>query len=133
MNPNAEIAPYYRPQQLLTRDGKILTGLIVGREGKKQAYVQTNGEIFLSIKQILRTTGTHNVNHARWSSRWININEIQDLIAYVLDGEELHQIPIQAQLKQIKPEKHPNAKAQHENSNAQTSYLSSLTISVTTH
>ena len=35
VNPNAEIAPYYRPQQLLTRDGKLLTGLIVEKGERK--------------------------------------------------------------------------------------------------
>ena len=90
INPNAEMAPYYRPQQLLTTDGKVLTGLIIGREGKKQAYVQTNGEIFFIQKTDIqeRQELTTSIMPLGLLDG-LNINEIQDLIAYVLEGEEL--------------------------------------------
>ena len=99
MNPSAEIAPYYRPQQLQTRGGKILTGLIVGREGKKQAYVQTNGEIFLIDKADIdeRRELTTSIMPVGLLDG-LNINEIQDLIAYVMDGENHTLLMIQVQL-----------------------------------
>ncbi len=103
VNPNAEIAPYYRPQQLLTRGGKILTGLIVGREGKKQAYIQTNGDIFLIDKADIdeRRKLTTSIMPVGLLNG-LNINEIQDLIAYVLEGEEL---PPDTDLSTVKPNK----------------------------
>ncbi|MEM0926319.1 MAG: PVC-type heme-binding CxxCH protein, partial [Planctomycetota bacterium] len=51
VNPNAEMAPYYRPQQLLTIDGEILTGLVVGKEGKNQRYVASDGSTFTVDKE----------------------------------------------------------------------------------
>jgi len=91
VNPNAEIAPYYRPQQLLTRDGKLLTGLIVGREGKKQAYVQTSGDVFLIDKTDIeerRELATSIMPQGLLDE--LHPNEIKDLIAYVMDGGESH-------------------------------------------
>lgn len=90
VNPNAEMAPYYRPQQLLTTDGKVLTGLIVGREGKKQAYVQTNGEIFFIDKTDIeeRQELTTSIMPLGLLDKFY-ASEIRDLIAYVLEGEEL--------------------------------------------
>jgi N-acetylglucosamine-6-sulfatase len=90
VNPNAEMAPYYRPQQLLTTDGKVLTGLIVGREGKKQAYVQTNGEIFFIDKTDIeeRQELTTSIMPLGLLDKFY-ASEIRDLIVYVLEGEEL--------------------------------------------
>ncbi|MEM9368748.1 MAG: PVC-type heme-binding CxxCH protein [Planctomycetota bacterium] len=88
VNPNAEMAPYYRPQQLLTIDGEVLTGLIVGKEGKKQAYVAADGSTFLVDKE--------DVEERREMSTSImptglldemTVDEIRHLIAYLLESE----------------------------------------------
>lgn len=89
VNPNAEMAPYYRPQQLLTYDGQIFTGLVVGKEGKKQAYVGTAGTIFLIDKDDVeerRELTTSIMPNGLLDT--MDANEIGDLIAYLLGGGE---------------------------------------------
>lgn len=89
VNPNAEIAPYYRPQQLLTKDGKLLTGLIVGREGKKQAYIQTNGETFFILKADIeeRKELTTSIMPLGLLDN-MTTHEIQDLMSYLLQDRD---------------------------------------------
>ena len=89
VNPNAEIAPYYRPQQILTRAGKILTGLVVGQEGKKQAYVQTNGETFLISKADIeeRKELATSIMPLGLLDK-MTIHEIQDLMSYLLQDRD---------------------------------------------
>ena len=89
VNPNAEMAPYYRPQQLLTRDGRILTGLIVGQEGRKQAYLQTNGETFLIEKANIeeRKELTTSIMPIGLLDK-LSAHEIQDLICYILQDRD---------------------------------------------
>jgi len=89
VNPNAEIAPYYRPQQILTRDGKILTGLVVGQEGKKQAYVQTNGETFLISKADIeeRKELATSIMPLGLLDK-MAIHEIQDLMSYLMQDRD---------------------------------------------
>ena len=89
VNPNAEMAPYYRPQQLLTVDGKVLTGLIVGKEGQQQQYVAADGSTFsvdkrdveerFEMKTSIMPTGLLNT---------LSVDEIRHLIAYLLSGDE---------------------------------------------
>ena len=88
VNPNAEMAPYYRPQMLLTVDGQVLTGLVVGKEGQKQAYVRSDGEIFFVDKNDIeeRREVTSSIMPAGLLDN-LTPNEIRDLIAYVLEGE----------------------------------------------
>ena len=88
VNPNAEMAPYYRPQQLLTFDGEILTGLVIGIEGKLQAYVGTDGTIFRVDKDDIeerRELTTSIMPSGLLNS--MSASEIRDLIAYLLQGE----------------------------------------------
>ena len=89
VNPNAAIAPYYRPQQILTRDGKILTGLIAGREGKKQAYMQTNGETFIIEKSAIkeRRELTTSIMPTGLLDK-MTIHEIQDLMSYLMQNRD---------------------------------------------
>lgn len=86
IDPNAEVAPYYRPQAIMTIDGHTKTGLILGKEGSSQAYVGADGEIF-SIKKSdveerremstsIMPTGLLDNLHAE---------EIRDLIAFLLE------------------------------------------------
>ena len=85
VNPNAEIAPYYRPQLLVTFDGKILTGLIAGREGKAQAYIGADGVLFYVNKDDVeeRKELTTSIMPNGLLDK-MNANEIRDLIAYLL-------------------------------------------------
>ncbi|MCG6158194.1 PVC-type heme-binding CxxCH protein [Rubinisphaera margarita] len=89
VNPSAEMAPYYRPQQLITVDGKVRIGLIVGREGQKQAYVGPDGQIFLLDKNDIeeRRELTTSVMPNGLLDR-LSPEEIRDLLAYLLEGDE---------------------------------------------
>ena len=89
VNPNAEIAPYYRPQRLLTVDGKVLTGLVVGQEGKKQQYVAADGNTFSIDKEEIEER--HEVQTSIMPSGLIDslsADEIRNLIAYLLNDNE---------------------------------------------
>lgn len=89
VNPNAEMAPYYRPQMLVTVDGEVMTGLVIGKEGKKQAYVGADGNIFLVAKDDIeerREVETSIMPTGLLDN--LTPNEIRDLIAYLLEGEE---------------------------------------------
>ncbi|MEM6691901.1 MAG: cytochrome C, partial [Planctomycetota bacterium] len=87
VNPNAEMAPYYRPQQLLTYDGEILTGLILGNEGKKQAYVGADGNIFYIDKEDVeaRRELTTSIMPSGLLDP-LSASEVRDLIAYLMKG-----------------------------------------------
>ncbi|MEM6366524.1 MAG: cytochrome C, partial [Planctomycetota bacterium] len=83
VNPNAEMAPYYRPQQLLTIDGVVLTGLVVGQEGAKQTYVATDGSTFRVAKEDIeerRELQTSIMPSGLLDA--MSAEEIRDLIAY---------------------------------------------------
>lgn len=88
VNPNAEMAPYFRPQMLVTVDGEVLTGLVIGVEGQKQAYVKADGEIFLIDKNDIeeRREVTTSIMPSGLLDN-LSPNEIRDLIAYLLNGE----------------------------------------------
>ena len=89
VNPNAEMAPYYRPQQLLTVDGEVLTGLIIGKEGKKQAYVAADGRVFYVDKEDVeerREMQTSIMPSGLLDA--MSVDEIRHLIAYLLGDNE---------------------------------------------
>ena len=88
VNPNAEMAPYYRPQQLVTVDGKVLTGLIVGKEGQKQGYVATDGTVFYVDKGDVeeRREMTTSIMPTGLMDA-LSANEIRHLLAFLLSGE----------------------------------------------
>ena len=90
VNPYAEIAPSYRPQQLLTNDGKVLTGLIIGQEGRKQTYVQTNGEPFSISKTDIesRKELATSIMPVGLLDK-LTANEIQNLMSYLLEDKSL--------------------------------------------
>lgn len=92
VNPNAEMAPYYRPQQLLTVDGKIFVGLVIGKEGQKQAYVANDGQIFFVDKddvEARRELTTSIMPSGLLDS--LTASEIRDLIAYLLAEEAAYE------------------------------------------
>jgi putative heme-binding domain-containing protein len=87
VNPDAEMAPYYRPQRLLTVDGEIRTGLVVGKEGKKQVYVGNDGVIFSVDKDDVEERQESRISiMPSGLLDAMNANEIRDLIAYLLEG-----------------------------------------------
>ena len=89
VNPNAEMAPYYRPQQLLTVDGVVLTGLIVGKEGQKQQYVASDGTTFSVDKEDVeerRELQTSIMPNGLVDA--MTVVEIRHLIAYLLNDNE---------------------------------------------
>ena len=91
VNPNAEMAPYYRPQQLLTVNGKMLVGLIVGTEGKKQGYVATDGTVFYVDKDDVeerREMQTSIMPNGLLDT--MSVDEIRHLIAYLLSDKQQH-------------------------------------------
>ncbi|MEM9646458.1 MAG: hypothetical protein AAF989_15810, partial [Planctomycetota bacterium] len=89
VNPNAEMAPYYRPQQLLTVDGVVLTGLVIGVEGKKQRYVAADGSTFSVDKDDVderREMQTSIMPSGLLDA--MSVDEIRHLIAYLLGNNE---------------------------------------------
>ncbi len=89
VNPNAEMAPYYRPQQLLTIDGEVLTGLVVGKEGQKQQYVAADGSMFSVDKddvELRREMQTSIMPSGLLDT--MSVEEIRHLIAYLLQPNE---------------------------------------------
>lgn len=85
VDPNREMAPYYRPQQLLTYDGEVLTGLIAGREGSAQGYVNSQGVVFYVKKDDVeerRELTTSIMPRGLLDN--MTANEIRDLVAYLL-------------------------------------------------
>ncbi|MEO1617614.1 MAG: PVC-type heme-binding CxxCH protein [Planctomycetota bacterium] len=104
VNPSAEMAPYYRPQQLLTVDGDVLTGLIVGKEGKKQAYVAADGKVFYVDKE--------DVEERREMQSSImptglldamSVDEVRHLIAYLMSDDEQGGLSDSTQIGADKP------------------------------
>ena len=93
VNPNAEMAPYYRPQQLVTVDGKVLVGLIVGKEGQKQGYVATDGTVFYIDKEDVeeRREMTTSIMPSGLMDT-LSANEIRHLLAFLLSPTKEHPI-----------------------------------------
>lgn len=89
VNPNAEMAPYYRPQQLLTVDGKVQVGLVAGKEGKKQAYIAADGKIFYVDKKDVqeRREVTTSIMPSGLLDA-MSVNEIRHLIAFLLSDKD---------------------------------------------
>ena len=85
VNPSAEMAPYYRPQLLVTTEGKSFTGLVVGQEGGKQAYVGSDGIVFIVERNDVeeRKELTTSIMPNGLLDR-MNAEEIRDLLAYLL-------------------------------------------------
>jgi putative membrane-bound dehydrogenase-like protein len=89
MNPNAEVAPYFRPQTITTKDGQSFMGLIVGREGSKQGYITPTGQkIFVAKKDIIQRQEIEMSIMPPGLLYTMTLAEIRDLLAYLLKGEE---------------------------------------------
>ena len=89
LDPNAEVAPYFRPQMITTKDGQTRMGFIAGREGKAQSYIGSDGKIFSVFKT--GVTAREEVPISLMPPGLLmpmTSQEIRDLIAYVLRGNE---------------------------------------------
>ena len=89
LGPNAEVAPYFGPQMITTKDGQTRMGFIAGREGKAQSYIGSDGKIFPVFKTDV--TAREEVPISLMPPGLLmpmTSQEIRDLIAYVLRGNE---------------------------------------------
>jgi hypothetical protein len=83
------MAPYYRPQQLLTFDGQVLTGLIIAREGQREGYIGSDGKVFYVDKNDVE--GRQELTNSIMPTGLLDpltATEIRDLLAYLLLHEE---------------------------------------------
>ncbi|MDE0768177.1 MAG: c-type cytochrome [Opitutaceae bacterium] len=88
INPNAEVAPYFRPQAITTRDGKSYMGLILGVEGQAQSYVGPDGKKFSIFKKDVKTRDEIPISLMPPGLLYtMTAREIRDLLAYLLQGE----------------------------------------------
>jgi|TARA_B110000467_G_scaffold158774_1_gene175393 putative heme-binding domain-containing protein len=89
LDPNAEVAPYFRPQAITTRDGKNYMGLILGVEGQAQRYVGPDGKMFSIFKKDVQTRSEIPISLMPPGLLYsMTDSEIRDLLAYLLkDGE----------------------------------------------
>lgn len=88
VNPNSEMAPYYRPQKLLTVDGDLLVGLVVGQEGQKQAYVGSDGNVFYVDKDDVEERREMSISiMPEGLCDTLSANEIRHLIAFLLSDK----------------------------------------------
>ncbi|MEM9283036.1 MAG: PVC-type heme-binding CxxCH protein [Verrucomicrobiota bacterium] len=89
LDPNAEVAPYYRPQVITTRDGQTRMGFILGKEGAAQSYAGPDGKVFSVLKTDV--TGREELPISLMPPgllMTLKPDEIRDLMAYLLDGSE---------------------------------------------
>lgn len=89
LDPNAEVAPYYRPQMITTRDGNTLMGFILGKEGKAQGYVGPDGKKFSVLKSDV--VAREEIPMSLMPPGLLlafTPSEIRDLVAYLLSGGE---------------------------------------------
>lgn len=89
MNPNAEVAPYFRPQTITTKDGNSFFGLIIGKEGSKQGYITPAGQkVYVAKKEIVKRQEIEMSIMPPGLLNTMNLSEIRDLLAYLLKGRE---------------------------------------------
>jgi putative membrane-bound dehydrogenase-like protein len=89
LDPNAAVAPYYRPQVITTRDGHVQTGFILGVEGGTQGYVGSDGKVFYVKKHDI--TQREELPVSLMPPGLLNAmsaSEIRDLLAFLLKGRE---------------------------------------------
>ncbi len=86
IDPNAEVAPYLRPQTITTRDGKSYMGLVLGVEGDAQSYVGPDGKIFSVRKMDIQERDELPISlMPPGLLHTMTASEIRDLLAYLLN------------------------------------------------
>jgi len=89
LNPNAEVAPYFRPQTIQTKDGKSFMGLISGREGMKQGYVTPTGEVIYVAKTDIVSREELAISLMPPGLLYtMTPSEIRDLMAFLIKGHK---------------------------------------------
>ena len=111
VNPNAEMAPYYRPQKLLTADGDLLVGLVVGQEGQKQAYVSSDGNVFFVDKDDVEERSEMSISiMPEGLCDALSASEIRHLIAFLLSNKTQSAVTVSknSQMPPHSPQKKEN-------------------------
>lgn len=89
LNPSAEVAPYFRPQTITTRDGQTKMGFILGKEGKAQAYVGPDGKPFSILKEDVLSREELPISlMPPGLLNPLSAEEIRDLLGYLMEGKE---------------------------------------------
>ncbi|MEM1294038.1 MAG: PVC-type heme-binding CxxCH protein [Verrucomicrobiota bacterium] len=87
LDPNAEVAPYFRPQLITTRDGQSKMGFILGREGKAQGYIGPDGQTFKVLKSDVVAREELPISlMPPGLLQALTASEVRDLLAYILNG-----------------------------------------------
>ena len=85
VDPNAEVAPYFRPQTITMRDGKSYMGLVLGIEGERQTYVGPDGKKISVPKLDIRKREELPISlMPPGLLHTMTASEIRDLLAYLL-------------------------------------------------
>jgi putative heme-binding domain-containing protein len=89
LDPNAEVAPYFRPQMITTRDGQTRMGFVLGKEGNALGYVGPDGKKFSVIKADVTAREELPISLMPPGLLMpLSGEEIRDLLAYILEGSE---------------------------------------------
>lgn len=89
LDPNAEVAPYFRPQMITTKDGQTRMGFILGKEGKAQGYIGPDGKTFSVLKADVTAREELPISLMPPGLLMaMTAEEIRDLLAYILEGKE---------------------------------------------
>ena len=89
LDPNAEVAPYFRPQMITTRDGQTRMGFVLGKEGKALGYIGPDGKKFSVIKADVTAREELPISLMPPGLLMpLSAEEIRDLLAYILEGRE---------------------------------------------
>ena len=90
LDPNAEVAPYFRPLAITTRDGKSHMGFILGAEGKVQGYVGADGNVFHLAKADIVERQELPISLMPPGLLFpLTASEIRDLLVYLIGSEEV--------------------------------------------
>ncbi len=88
IDPNAEVAPYFRPQTITTRHGASFMGLVLGIEGDVQSYVGPDGKVISIAKSDIEKRDEMPFSlMPPGLLHTMTASEIRDLLAYLLHGE----------------------------------------------
>lgn len=87
LDPNAEVAPYFRPQMITTKDSQTRMGFILGKEGKAQGYIGPDGKTFSILKADVTERQELPISLMPPGLLMpMTAEEIRDLMAYILEG-----------------------------------------------
>ncbi|MEM7600839.1 MAG: PVC-type heme-binding CxxCH protein [Verrucomicrobiota bacterium] len=87
LDPNAEVAPYFRPQMITTKDGQTRMGFILGKEGKAQGYIGPDGKTFSVLKADVTAREELPISLMPPGLLTpLNASEVRDLLSYILAG-----------------------------------------------